>query len=76
MDQFPNEQHLATQAGMAPGNNELAGKKSSRITNCDKYVKVLLVQFAWAVKRTKMTYLRRKQDSLLSGRVEIEHLWQ
>lgn len=27
MDQFPNEQHLAKWAGMAPGSNETAGKK-------------------------------------------------
>jgi transposase len=27
MDQFPNEHHLASWAGMSPGNNESAGKK-------------------------------------------------
>lgn len=27
MDQFPNEQHLASWAGMSPGSNESAGKK-------------------------------------------------
>jgi transposase len=27
MDQFPDEQHLASWAGMSPGNNESAGKK-------------------------------------------------
>ena len=27
MEQFPNEQHLASWAGMSPGNNESAGKK-------------------------------------------------
>ena len=27
MDKFPNEQHLASWAGMSPGNNESAGKK-------------------------------------------------
>lgn len=29
MDQFPNEQHLASWAGMSPGNNESAGKKKA-----------------------------------------------
>jgi transposase len=30
MDVFPNEQHLASWAGMSPGNNESAGKKKAR----------------------------------------------
>lgn len=29
MDQFPDEQHLASWAGMSPGNNESAGKKKA-----------------------------------------------
>ncbi len=69
MDQFPNEQHLASWAGMSPGNNESAGKKkSSRITHGDKYLKTLLVQCAWAATRTKNTYLRSKYDSLVLRR--------
>ena len=66
MDQFPSERHLASWAGMSPGNNESAGKKkSSRITHGDKYLKILLVQCAWAATRTKNTYLRSKYDSLV-----------
>ncbi len=69
MDQFPDEQHLASWAGMSPGSNESAGKKkSTRITHGDKYLKVLLVQCAWAATRTKNTYLRSKYDSLVGRR--------
>jgi len=69
MSQFPNEQHLSSWAGMSPGNNESAGKKkSSRITHGDKYLKILLVQCAWAATRTKNTYLRKKYDSLVGRR--------
>ena len=69
MDQFPSERHLASWAGMSPGNNESAGKKkSSRITHGDKYLKILLVQCAWAATRTKNTYLRSKYDSLVVRR--------
>jgi len=69
MEQFPSEQHLASWAGMSPGSNESAGKKkSSRITHGDKYLKVLLVQCAWAATRTKKTYLRSKYDSLVGRR--------
>lgn len=69
MDQFPNEQHLASWAGMSPGNNESAGKKkSTRITHGNTYLKTLLVQCAWAATRTKGTYLRSKYDSLVGRR--------
>jgi len=69
MAQFPSEQHLASWAGMSPGNNESAGKKkSSRITHGDKNLKPILVQCAWAASRTKKTYLRSKYDSLIVRR--------
>lgn len=38
MERFPDEQHLASWAGLSPGNNESAGKKkSSRTTHGDKW---------------------------------------
>jgi transposase len=69
MGQFPTEQHLASWAGMCPGNNESAGKKKSgRITHGNNYLKVVLVQCGWAATRTKGTYLRSKYDSLVGRR--------
>lgn len=69
MDQFPNEHHLASWAGMSPGNNESGGKKKSgRITYGDKFLRTLVVQCAWAATRTKGTYLRSKYDSLVGRR--------
>lgn len=69
MGQFPDENHLSSWAGMSPGNNESAGKKkSSRITHGNKYLRTMLVQFAWAATRTKNTYLRSKYDSLAGRR--------
>lgn len=69
MNVFPNEQHLASWAGMSPGNNESAGKKkSSRITHGDKYLKAVLVEAGWAASHTKNTYLRSKYDSLVGRR--------
>jgi len=69
MEQFSTAQHLASWAGMSPGNNESAGKKkSSRITHGNNYLRVLLVQSAWAATRTKGTYLRSKYDSLVVRR--------
>jgi transposase len=69
MEHFPNEHHLASWAGMSPGNNESAGKKkSSRTTHGDIFLKVFLTQCAWAATRTKNTYLRSKYDSLVVRR--------
>lgn len=69
MSQFPNEHHLASWAGVSPGNNESGGKKKSgRITYGDKFLRVLIVQCAWAATRTKDTYLRSKYDSLVGRR--------
>jgi transposase len=69
MEQFPDGHHLASWAGMSPGSNESGGKKkSTRTTHGDKYLKALLVQFAWAATRTKNTYLRSKYESLVGRR--------
>ena len=69
MEQFPSAKHLASWAGMAPGNNESAGKKkTSKTTQGDKYLRSCLVECGWGASRTKNTYLRAKYDSLVPRR--------
>jgi transposase len=69
MDVFPNQHHLASWAGICPGNNESAGKKkSSRITEGNKFLKTALVEAAWAASLTKDTYLKRRYGSLVARR--------
>jgi transposase len=69
MEVFPNEQHLASWAGICPGNNESAGKKkSSRTRHGNKYLKSLLVELAWGATRTKGTYFRAKYESMVGRR--------
>ncbi len=69
MEQFPSVNHLCSWAGIAPGNNESAGKKKSgKITKGSKALKSILVQSAWAASRTKDTYLSAKYKSLVGRR--------
>lgn len=58
MSRFPTAGHLASWAGMCPGNNESAGKRKSGKTNQGSpYLRAALVQAAWAASHTKGTYL-------------------
>lgn len=56
---FPSERHLASWAGVCPGNNESAGKrKSAHVTKGNRWLKGILVQAAHAASRAKGTYLK------------------
>jgi transposase len=69
MDAFASHKHLASWAGMCPGNNESAGKnKSGRITYGNAFLRAFLVQMAWGAARTKNTYLSSKYKSLAGRR--------
>lgn len=58
MTHFPTAGHLASWAGMCPGNHESAGKQLSGHTRKGNvYVRGALTQAAWAATRTKRTYL-------------------
>ena len=69
MDNFPDQKHLASWAGMSPGSNESAGKnKSGRITYGNKHLRSHLTEGGWAASRTKNTYFSSKYKSLVGRR--------
>ena len=57
MDKFETADQLTSWAGLAPGNNESAGKKKSTSTKKgNKYLRTAMVTAAWAAARSKKTY--------------------
>ena len=69
MEQFPTAGHLASWAGMSPGNNESAGKRrSGHTTHGNRWLRQMLVQAAWAASRTKGTYLAAQYRRLAKRR--------
>jgi transposase len=58
MDRFPTAAHLASWAGLCPGNHESAGKRrSGKARKGDAALRTALVEATWAATRTRSTYL-------------------
>ena len=58
MSRFPSDRHLASWAGLCPGNNESAGKrKNGKTRKGDRWLKRSLIEASLAVSRSKDTYL-------------------
>jgi transposase len=58
MTRFPSADHLTAWAGLAPGNNESAGKRrSGKTRKGSPWLRAILIEAAHAAGRTKDTYL-------------------
>jgi transposase len=69
MSRFPTAGHLASWAGMCPGNRESAGKRlSGKTRKGSPWLRALLVQAAHAAGRKKNTYLAAQYRRLTARR--------
>lgn len=58
MSRFPSAKHLASWAGLCPGNKQSGGKRlKEQTTSGNVWLKGVLSECAWAAARTKETYL-------------------
>ena len=69
MEQFPTAAHLASWAGLCPGNCKSAGKRlSGKTRNGSPWLGRMACQCAWAAARTKNTYLSTQFRRLAAKR--------
>ena len=69
MSRFPTANHLASWAGLAPGNHQSGGKRySGRTTKGNKPLGSIMVQGAWSATRTKGTFLKARYHRLAARR--------
>ena len=69
MSRFPSDRHLASWAGLCPGNNESAGKrKSGKTRKGDCWFRITMIEAGWGAARTKSTYLSSQYHRLAPRR--------
>jgi transposase len=58
MSRFASDKHLASWAGLCPGNKQSGGKRlSGKTTKGNPYLRAILCEVAWAITHTKDNYL-------------------
>lgn len=69
MSRFPSAGHLASWAGLCPGNHESAGKRrKGTTTHGNRWLRTTLTQCAWAASRKKDRYLAAQYRRLARRR--------
>ncbi|PFA66153.1 IS110 family transposase [Bacillus sp. AFS015802] len=69
MSQFPTSQHLASWAGVSPGNHESAGKrKSTKTKKGNPHIKSAMCEAAWAASKCRNRWLAAKYWSIAARR--------
>ena len=58
MTRFASDKHIASWAGVCPGNKQSGGKRlSGKTTKGNPYLRAILYEVAWAITHTKDNYL-------------------
>src|SRR5947209_6369966 len=69
MSRFPSSRHLASWAGLCPGNHESAGKRrSGRTRQGNGYLKATLWQAGWGASRNRRSYFSAQHKRLTTRR--------
>ena len=69
MSHFPSAKHLASWAGVCPGNNESAGKrKPGKTPGGNRWLKRTIAEVALSAKATKNTYAQAQYGRLVGRR--------
>jgi transposase len=69
MGRFPTAKHLASWAGVCPGNKQSGGKRlSGKATKGNRWLRAMLGEVAWVISRTKDNYLSAQYHRLARRR--------
>lgn len=69
MTRFPSAKHLASWAGVCPGNKQSGGKRlSGKTTKGNLWLRGVLGEVAWAAARTKATYFHAQYQRIARRR--------
>jgi transposase len=65
MTRFPSARHLASWAGVCPGNKQSAGKRlGGKTTHGNTWLRAILGEVAWSIAHTSNTYLAAQYHRL------------
>jgi transposase len=69
LSRFPSAKHLASWAGMCPGNKESGGKRlSGKTRKGNVWLRQVLIEIAHVASKTKDTYLAAQYRRIAAGR--------